>query len=138
MFIIPYYKAEFASGKDEASTVFWWATRVSKKLPSGFPALVPQAQFLIVWAIYFPENYREFKQLVIKKSRNLLVIVISFSFYNNFIGRSAFMFTYFLFSFYMQWNDIDLIELFFLSHILFDFIYYILIYLSIYLFDNLL
>ena len=48
------------------------------------------------------------------------------------------MFTHVLFSFYIQWNDIDLIELFFLSHILFDFIYYILIYLSIYLFDNLL
>ena len=48
------------------------------------------------------------------------------------------MFTYFLFSFYIQWHDIDLIELFFLSHILFDFIYYIFIYLSIYLFDNLL
>ena len=132
MFIIPYYKAEFASGKDEASTVFWWATRVSKKLPSGFPALVPQAQFLIVWAIYFPENYREFKQLVIKKSRNLLVIVISFSFYNNFIGRSAFMFTYFLFSFYMQWNDIDLIELFFITYFIrFHLLY---TYLSVYLF----
>ena len=113
-------------------TVFWWATRVSKKLPSGFPALVPQAQFLIVWAIYFPENYREFKQLVIKKSRNLLVIVISFSFYNNFIGRSAFMFTYFLFSFYMQWNDIDLIELFFITYFIrFHLLY---TYLSVYLF----